>query len=75
MFAAAIADCMNVEAQTKKLQPDVILMDIDLPGLNGIEAVKKIRHFNKDVQVIMLTIFHDDEHFLPRCIRLPMAIC
>ncbi|MEO5893734.1 MAG: response regulator transcription factor [Ferruginibacter sp.] len=59
---AAFADCLNVEQQIKKFQPDVILMDVDLPGLNGIDAVKKIRVFNKDVQVIMLTIFDDDAH-------------
>ncbi len=60
--AAAFADCLQVEEQVKKYQPDVILMDVDLPGLNGIEAVKKIRLFNKQVQVIMLTIFDDDHH-------------
>ncbi|MEP7142469.1 MAG: response regulator transcription factor [Ferruginibacter sp.] len=59
---AAFADCLDIEKQIKAHHPDIILMDIDLPGLNGIEAVKKIRSFNKEAQVIMLTIFDDDEH-------------
>jgi len=37
-------------------------MDIDLPDVNGIEAVKQIRRINKKVQVIMLTVFDDNTH-------------
>jgi DNA-binding NarL/FixJ family response regulator len=54
-------DCMSAEAQVKKMQPDVILMDIDMPGINGIQAVKIIRHFDLDVQVLMLTVFDTND--------------
>ena len=54
----------DVATQVKELKPDVILMDIDLPGINGIEAVKQIRLFNQQVQIIMLTVFDDNRHVL-----------
>ena len=60
-LVGAYADCMSAEAQVKKLQPTVILMDIDMPGINGIQAVKIIRHFDLDVQILMLTVFDTNE--------------
>ena len=58
----AYPNCVKVEEQVKVLQPHVILMDIDMPEVNGITAVKKIRQFDKKVQVIMLTVFDDNTH-------------
>lgn len=57
-------DVMHVAEQVKEHDPEVILMDIDLPGMNGIEAVKKIRTFNSSVYILMLTIFDDNNHVL-----------
>jgi len=54
----------GVTAQVEELQPDVILMDIDMPGMNGIEAVTQVRKFNQQVQIIMLTVFDDNRHVL-----------
>jgi DNA-binding NarL/FixJ family response regulator len=59
---SSFPECTAVEEQVKQLQPDVILMDIDMPGRNGIEAVKLIRSFNPGVQIIMLTVFDDNTH-------------
>jgi DNA-binding NarL/FixJ family response regulator len=58
----AYANCMDVEQQVQEFRPDVILMDIDLPEINGIVAVKKIRQFDKKVQIIMLTVFDDNNN-------------
>jgi DNA-binding NarL/FixJ family response regulator len=59
---AAYPDCLDLEKQVQALKPDVILMDIDMPGINGITAVKKIRVFDAKVQIIMLTVFDDNMH-------------
>lgn len=55
-------NCSEVKEKVKSLNPDVILMDIDMPGMNGIEAVKEIRSFNTVAHIIMLTVFDDNRH-------------
>ncbi len=53
-----IAECEDaVEGikQIEKLKPDVVLMDLGLPTMNGIEAMVKIREFSKDIKIIALT--------------------
>jgi DNA-binding NarL/FixJ family response regulator len=54
----------DVVKHVTDLRPDVILMDIEMPGINGIEAVKKVRVLDRKVQIIMLTIFDDNKHVL-----------
>jgi DNA-binding NarL/FixJ family response regulator len=54
--------CLDAELQVRQYDPDVILMDIDMPGRTGIEAVQKVRAMNNRVQIIMLTVFDDNTH-------------
>ncbi len=60
-LVGAYADCLHVANNLRETKPDVVIMDIDMPGVNGIEGVKVIRHNYPDVQILMLTVFDDDE--------------
>ena len=57
----AFADCLNLEEEIRTLKPDVVLMDIDLPGISGIQAVLQVKSWKPDAQVLMLTVFDDEE--------------
>ncbi len=60
--------CKDIIRKVQLHQPDVILMDIDMPIENGLEGLRKIREANMDVHVLMITVFDDNE-------RVFQAIC
>lgn len=54
----------NAEAAIKNVKedaPDVYLMDIELPGMNGIEAISKIKAIMPNTQVVVVTVYENDE--------------
>jgi DNA-binding NarL/FixJ family response regulator len=55
------ANGQEAVSQAMALQPDVVLMDIQMPGLNGIEATRRIVATSPHIGVIVVTMFEDDD--------------
>src|SRR5258705_4513851 len=58
---ASHPNCDNIVKHSTASQPDVVLMDIEMPGISGIEGVIKIKERFPEIKVLMETIFDDDE--------------
>jgi DNA-binding NarL/FixJ family response regulator len=61
-IANTYTDCSDLIHKINTSQPDVILMDIEMPGINGIEAVKIVKQKFPQINVMMQTTFEDDEN-------------
>src|SRR5262245_53048380 len=57
----AFPNCNNLLKNIEQTKPDVVLMDIEMPGINGIEAVVMIKEKFPETKILMETIFDDDE--------------
>ena len=57
----AFQDCSHLMDNIRDTQPDVILMDIGMPGISGIEAVKLLRAAYPELKILMQTIFEDTD--------------
>ncbi len=58
---ASLENLLNVVSEFRKTLPDVVLMDIGLPNISGIEGVKTVKENFEKIQVLMFTVFEDDE--------------
>ena len=56
----AFPDCDGVKEEIKKLKPQLVIMDLDMPGIGGIEGVKILKSTSPDVKVVINTVFDDD---------------
>ncbi len=65
-------DGLGAIEQARTLRPDVVLMDIGMPKMTGIEATRHIREEMPDVQIVALTI-HDSEEYLFQMLRAGAA--
>jgi len=59
-FVGEYEDAQNAVVEVKKSKPDVILMDIEMPGVTGIEAVSEIKKAFPEISILMQTIFDDE---------------
>ena len=61
-FVSDYANAEDALADLPKVKPDVVLMDINLPGMNGVECVRKLKAMLPQTQVMMLTVYEDTEN-------------
>ena len=54
-------------SETKRVRPDMVLMDMSMPELNGLEATTQIKEFDKDIKILIMTMY-DDEEVVMRCL-------
>ncbi len=61
MVAGAFSNCNKVLEEVALLKPDVVLMDINMPGVDGLSDLKLIKHQFPELKVVMLTVFDDNQ--------------
>ena len=61
LCVGAFNSCEKFFGELPKLEIDVALMDIGLPGMNGIEGVKKLKEVRPEISAVMLTIYEDNK--------------
>lgn len=61
-LAGSFNNVLSAEKQVAAINPDIVLMDIDMPGRTGTEAVKQLRAMGFQMPVLMLTVFDDTVH-------------
>ncbi len=63
VIVAEVENGEDAIGRTAELKPDVVLMDIEMPGMNGIEATRRIKSQSPRTAVLALTMYEDDQYF------------
>ncbi len=58
----AFPNVLSVKEEVLRYKPDLVILDIEMPLMSGIEAVRKIRSFHSSLPILMLTVFDDNHH-------------
>ena len=58
------ADGLDAVAEVERLRPDVLVLDLMMPGINGLEVVRRVRHRESRTQVVMLSMYGDEGYIL-----------
>jgi DNA-binding NarL/FixJ family response regulator len=64
LVVGAASDGLEVVQLTTQLHPDVLLLDLEMPHVDGVEALKRLRDIGVDVRTIVFTAFDTDERIL-----------
>ena len=57
----SFADCETMLKKIVKLNPDVLLMDLGLPGMNGVEGIKRVKAFLPELTILVLTVYEEND--------------
>jgi len=69
---AQVGDGLETIEQARRHQPDLIIMDIGMPGMHGLEAVSQIKKFLPRVKILILSI-HRDKKYVVSALRLGVS--
>jgi len=58
---ASVKNLLNVVSVFQKAKPDIVIMDIGLPDISGIEGVRTLKNNFDNIQILMFTVFEDDD--------------
>jgi DNA-binding NarL/FixJ family response regulator len=67
MVIGEVGDGLQILPKVKELHPDIIILDISMPKLRGIEAVSEIKKIDEDIKILILTV-HKNEEYVYECL-------